>query len=208
MANEIDHDRRRFLGMAVMTIAAAHFGTFGSAEAPPRESRELAALGRANEWLNSPRLTPAALNGKVVLVDFWTYTCINWLRTLPYIRAWASKYKDHGLVVIGVHTPEFEFEKNVDNVRRAVSQMRISYPIVIDNDYAIWRAFKQPVLAGPLLRRCARTCSPAPFRRRRVQTSEKTIQRLLKEAGASGVHAMVWFRLTAAASRRRPTGTT
>ena len=141
MAEEIDHDRRRFLGRAAMTMAAAQLGMFGTTQANNREPRELAAIGRATEWLNSPRLTPSSLAGKVVLVDFCTYTCINWLRTLPYVRAWAQKYRQ-GLVVIGVHTPEFAFEQNVDNVRRAVQQMRIDYPIVIDNDYAIWRAFK------------------------------------------------------------------
>src|ERR1700742_1141638 len=102
---------------------------------------ELASLERANEWLNSPPLTPQALRGKVVLVDFWTYTCINWRRTLPYIRAWAEKYKDQGLVVIGVHAPEFSFEKNVSNVRWAVKDMKVDHPVAIDNNYAIWRAF-------------------------------------------------------------------
>ena len=82
----------------------------------------LASLERANAWLNSPPLTPEALRGKVVLVDFWTYTCINWRRTLPYVRAWAEKYRNQGLVVIGVHAPEFAFEKNVDNVRRAAKE--------------------------------------------------------------------------------------
>ena len=95
---------------------------------------ELASLERANEWLNSPPLTAAALRGKVVLVDFWTYTCINWLRTLPYVRAWAEKYKDQGLVVIGVHAPEFRFEKNIDNVRRAVKELRVDYPVAVDSD--------------------------------------------------------------------------
>src|SRR5262245_8505434 len=92
---------------------------------------ELASLERANEWLNSPPLTPAALRGKVVLVDFWTYTCINWRRTLPYVRAWAEKYKDHGLVVIGVHAPEFEFEKSISNVRWAVKDVKIDYPVAV-----------------------------------------------------------------------------
>ena len=103
---------------------------------------ELASLERANEWLNSPPLTAEGLRGKVVLVDFWTYTCINWLRTLPYVRAWAEKYKDQGLVVVGVHAPEFAFEKDFTNVRRAVKDMRIDYPIAVDNDHVIWRAFK------------------------------------------------------------------
>ena len=86
-------------------------------------------VASATEWLNSQPLTAADLRGKVILIDFWTYSCINWRRTLPYVRAWADKYKDHGLVVIGVHTPEFEFEKNVDNVRRAAKEMKIDYPI-------------------------------------------------------------------------------
>ena len=89
---------------------------------------ELTALERANEWLNSPPLTASALRGKVVLVDFWTYTCINWLRTLPYARAWHEKYRNQGLVVIGVHAPEFSFEKNLNNVRWAVKDMRVDYP--------------------------------------------------------------------------------
>jgi thiol-disulfide isomerase/thioredoxin len=102
---------------------------------------DLPSFDGATEWLNSEPLTPAGLRGNVVLVDFWTYTCINWLRSLPYIRAWAEKYRDHGLVTIGVHTPEFEFEHNIANVRRAVAAMRVDYPVVVDNDYAIWSAF-------------------------------------------------------------------
>jgi thiol-disulfide isomerase/thioredoxin len=81
------------------------------------------------------------LRGKVVLIDFWTYTCINWLRTAPYVCAWADKYKDQGLVVIGVHAPEFPFEKSIDNVRRAVKGMQINYPVAVDNEHRIWRAF-------------------------------------------------------------------
>src|SRR5215510_6612141 len=110
MAERINHHRRRFLGRTAMTLAAAQLGLFQKAEGA--EPRELAALGRATDWINSPRLTASALAGKVVLVDFWTYTCINWLRTLPYVRAWSQKY-GQGLVVIGVHTPEFPFEHNV-----------------------------------------------------------------------------------------------
>src|SRR3989475_7334380 len=100
---------------------------------------ELPSLGGATAWLNSPPLSAADLRRKVVLIDFCTYTCINWLRTLPYVRAWAAKYRDQGLVVIGVHTPEFTFEQDITNVRRAVKDMRVDYPIAIDNDYAIWR---------------------------------------------------------------------
>jgi thiol-disulfide isomerase/thioredoxin len=95
----------------------------------------------ATGWLNSEPLTAEGLRGKVVLVDFWTYTCINWLRTLAYVRAWAEKYEEHGLVVVGVHTPEFPFERDVDNVRQAAKDMRVEYPIALDPDYAVWRAF-------------------------------------------------------------------
>jgi thiol-disulfide isomerase/thioredoxin len=102
---------------------------------------ELASLDGATGWLNSEPLSPADLKGKVVLVDFWTYTCINWLRTLSYIRAWSEKYEEHGLVVIGVHTPEFPFEEDVDNVREAVKEMMVEYPVALDSDYGIWRAF-------------------------------------------------------------------
>ena len=102
---------------------------------------ELASLDGATGWLNSQPLSTESLRGKVVLVDFWTYTCINWLRTLSYIRAWAETYEQHGLVVIGVHTPEFPFEEDVDNVREAVKEMAVEYPVALDSDYGIWRAF-------------------------------------------------------------------
>jgi len=95
----------------------------------------------ATTWLNSPPLTPAGLRGKVVLAQFWTYTCINWRRTHPYVRAWARHYKDGGLVVIGVHTPEFAFEHDLDNVKRQAPAMQVDWPIAVDNDYEVWRAF-------------------------------------------------------------------
>ena len=124
-----------------MTMGAAPLGTPAEADAAARVPRELAALARAVEWINTPRLTAADLLGKVGVVDFCTYTCINWLRTLPYVRAWAQKYT-RGLVIVGVHPPEFAFERNIANVRRAMQQLKVEYPVVIDNDYAIWRAFK------------------------------------------------------------------
>ena len=100
------------------------------------------SLDGAQEWLNSAPLTMEGLKGKVVLVDFWTYSCINCLRSIPYVRAWAEKYRDHGLVVIGVHAPEFAFERNVDNVKNAITTLKIGYPVAIDNEYKIWRAFE------------------------------------------------------------------
>src|SRR3974377_821523 len=99
---------------------------------------ELPSFGGATRWLNSPPPTRTGLRGTVVLVSFWTYTCINWLRQLPYLRAWAGKYSSQGLVVVGVHTPEFSFEHNADNVRQATADMRIAYPVATDNNYAVW----------------------------------------------------------------------
>ena len=124
-----------------LSFATHPAGAVSSLETPTQNEVVLRSLSGATAWLNSPPLTLADLRDKVVLVDFWTYTCINWLRTLPYVRAWAEKYKDQGLIVIGVHTPEFPFEKDVDNVRRAIKDMTVDYPVAIDNDYAIWNAF-------------------------------------------------------------------
>jgi thiol-disulfide isomerase/thioredoxin len=172
-----------------MTIAAARFGLSGTVEANQRAPRELAAIGGAAEWLNSPRLAPSSLAGKVVLVDFWTYTCINWLRTLPYIRAWAQKYRER-LVVIGVHTPEFAFEHNLDNVRRAVRHMGIEYPVVIDNDYAIWRAFKNQYWPALYFIDARGRVREHHFGEGEYGRSEKIIQRLLVEAGGVGEGAV------------------
>jgi cytochrome c biogenesis protein CcdA/thiol-disulfide isomerase/thioredoxin len=102
---------------------------------------DMPSLAGATEWFNSPPLTTQSLRGKVVLVDFWTYSCINCIRTLPYVRGWADKYKDHGLVVIGVHAPEFAFEKNPANVKKAIADLHVDYPVALDNNYAIWKGF-------------------------------------------------------------------
>ena len=102
----------------------------------------LSALDGASVWLNSEPLTADGLRGSVGLVDFWTYSCVNWLRTLPYVRAWQERYRDRGLVVVGVHAPEFGFEHDLDNVRRAATELGVGYPVVIDNDFTIWRSFE------------------------------------------------------------------
>jgi len=141
----------------------------------------------ATAWLNSPALSTAGLRGKVVLVDFGTYTCINWLRTLPHIRAWAEKYKDQGLVVIGVHTPEFEFEKNMANVRRAVKDLGLAYPIAVDNDYAVWRAFANNAWPALYLIDAQGRVRYSHLGEGEYERSEKMIQQLLAEAGAAGV---------------------
>jgi thiol-disulfide isomerase/thioredoxin len=148
---------------------------------------ELASLERANEWLNSPPLTPSALRGKVVLIDFWTYTCINWRRTLPYVRAWAEKYKDQGLVVIGVHAPEFAFEKNTNHVRWAVKDMGIDYPIAVDNDYVIWRAFENQYWPALYFIDAQGRVRHHHFGEGSYEQSEMIIQRLLNEAGVGGI---------------------
>src|SRR4029450_8477682 len=148
---------------------------------------EFPSLSGATGWLNSPPLTATGLRGKVVLVDFWTYTCINWMRTLPYVRAWADKYRDRGLVVIGVHSPEFSFEKNVDNVRWAVKEMRVDYPVAVDSDHVIWRAFRNQYWPALYFVDAQGRVRHQHFGEGSYEQSEMVIQALLREAGASGV---------------------
>jgi thiol-disulfide isomerase/thioredoxin len=148
---------------------------------------ELASLERANEWLNSPPLTPAELKGKVVLIDFWTYTCTNWLRTLPYVRAWAAKYRDQGLVVIGVHSPEFAFEKELNNVRWAVKALQVDFPVAVDSEHVIWRAFRNNYWPALYFIDAQGRMRHHHFGEGSYEQSEMVIQRLLLEAGASGI---------------------
>jgi thiol-disulfide isomerase/thioredoxin len=159
----------------------------GSTDAPIASQSELASLARADEWLNTPPLTAEALRGKVVLVDFWTYTCINWLRTLPYVRAWADKYRDQGLVVIGVHAPEFAFEKDLNNVRRAVKDLGVGYPVAVDSDHVIWRAFKNQYWPALYFIDAQGRVRHHHFGEGSYEQSEMIIQELLAEAGAGGV---------------------
>jgi len=140
----------------------------------------------ATGWLNSPPLTTAELRGRVVLVNFWTYTCINWLRTLPYVRAWADRYTDHGLVVIGVHTPEFDFEHDLDNVRRAVKDLGVDYPVVTDNDYAIWTAFDNHYWPASYFVDAQGQIRHHRFGEGDYEMSEMILQQLLTEAGSGG----------------------
>ena len=138
-------------------------------------------------WLNSPPLAAADVAGKVVLVDFWTYTCINWLRTLSYVRAWDEKYHDRGLVTVGVHTPEFPFEQDVDNVREAVRDMRIEYPVAIDSDYGLWRAFSNHYWPAVYIADAHGRIRHHQFGEGRYEECERVIQRLLREARVEGV---------------------
>jgi thiol-disulfide isomerase/thioredoxin len=152
----------------------------------PVEGR-LPSLDGATAWLNSPPLTATGLRGQVVLIDFWTYTCINWLRTLPYVRAWAERYREQGLAVVGVHTPEFAFEKNLDNVRQAAQDMNVSYPIAVDSDYAIWRAFANRYWPALYFVDARGRIRHHHFGEGDYEPSELIIQQLLREAGADDV---------------------
>ncbi len=148
---------------------------------------ELTSFEHATEWLNTPPLTPDALRGKVVIVDFWTYTCINWLRTLPYIRAWHEKYSKHGLVVIGVHSPEFAFEKDLNNVRQAVKAIRVDYPVAVDSDHAIWRAFRNQYWPALYFIDANGRIRHRQFGEGAYEQSEMIIRQLLAESGATAI---------------------
>jgi thiol-disulfide isomerase/thioredoxin len=206
MSDQINQDPRRFTTPAselgALPAADAQSGASAPADSSmiedqgavwhttptafqlPSEGR-LPSLGGATAWLNSPPLTAEGLRGHVVLIDFWTYTCVNWLRTLPYIRAWAEKYKDQGLVAIGVHTPEFAFEHDLDNVRRAAKDMQVEYPIAIDNDYAVWDALSNHYWPALYIVDATGHIRHHVFGEGDYERSERVIQQLLAEAGAS-----------------------
>ena len=152
----------------------------------PVEGR-IATFDGAVAWLNSEPLTPESLRGKVVAVDFWTFTCVNWLRTLPYVRAWAQKYRDQGLVVIGVHTPEFPFEQDIDNVQRNANAMRVEYPIAVDSNYGVWRAFDNNYWPALYLVDAQGRIRAHHYGEGAYDMSEMVIQQLLADAGASGL---------------------
>jgi thiol-disulfide isomerase/thioredoxin len=190
MLESINEERRRFITSAAGALGAARLGVIGAAVQQmacaalvERDEGVLPSLGGATQWLNSPPLTPAGLRGKVVLVDFWTYTCVNWLRTLPYVRAWAEKYRDQGLVVIGAHTPEFPFEKDIDNVRWAAKEMDVSYPIAVDSDYGVWRAFDNNYWPAVYVADANGRIRYHHFGEGSYDETEKVIQRLLSESG-------------------------
>ncbi len=151
--------------------------------APAHTEGELPSLGGATAWLNSPPLTPAALRGKVVLVEVWTYTCINWLRTMPFVRAWADRYRDQGLLVIGVHSPEFPFEHDLDNVRRAAKALRVNYPIAVDSDFAVWRALGNQYWPAIYVVDAKGRIRHHQFGEGGYEETERVLQQLLEEAG-------------------------
>jgi thiol-disulfide isomerase/thioredoxin len=152
----------------------------------PVEGR-LASFDGATGWLNSDRLTPGDLRGRVVLVDFWTYTCVNWLRTLPYLRAWAPKYQDDSLTVVGVHTPEFGFEQNIDNVMAQSRTLGVEYPVALDSNYAVWSAFANRFWPAVYIADEEGRIRFHHFGEGEYPMKEMVIQQLLRDAGADGV---------------------
>jgi thiol-disulfide isomerase/thioredoxin len=150
------------------------------------ERLHMPPLGGATEWVNSPPLAAAGLRGHVVLINFWTYTCINWLRSLAYLRAWAENYKNQGLLVIGVHTPEFDFEHDPGNVRRAVKAMGIEYPVAVDSDYAIWNAFGNRYWPASYFADAQGQIRHHRFGEGEYEWSEMVLRQLLTEAGSGG----------------------
>ena len=158
----------------------------GERLALPIEGR-LASFAGATRWLNSEPLTPEGLRGRVVLVDFWTYTCVNWLRTLPYVRAWAAKYAVAGLTVVGVHTPEFGFERDVDNVIAQSRNHAVEYPVAVDNDYAVWRAFSNRFWPALYIADAGGHLRYHHFGEGEYAMAEMVIQQLLLETGAQDI---------------------
>lgn len=173
-------------GGAMMAAGAAMRMSGPSNKAPALPDEGIApSLGGATQWLNSKPLSGQDLRGKVVLVDFWTYSCINCLRTLPYVKAWAEKYRDQGLIVVGVHAPEFAFERDIGNVSKAMKDLGINYPVAVDNQYAIWRAFKNQYWPAHYFIDATGRIRHHHFGEGGYAESERVIQQLLQEAGSS-----------------------
>jgi thiol-disulfide isomerase/thioredoxin len=181
---ELQRYTKALLWLAGMSLFAV---SVACAKEAKMVNERAASFAGAVEWLNSKPLTLAELHGKVVLVDFWTYTCVNWRRTLPYVRAWAQKYKQDGLVVIGVHTPEFSFERDLANVERATKEMDVAYPVAVDSNFAIWRAFGNEYWPALYLIDAKGNVRAEHFGEGDYQKTERTIQELLAEAGARDV---------------------
>jgi thiol-disulfide isomerase/thioredoxin len=175
------------VGLAIATVfvlaVAAAFELHGGA----RRS-EIPSLGGATQWLNSPPLTPEALRGKVVIVDFWTFTCINWMRTFPYLRAWSAKYGSDKLVIVGAHTPEFSIERDIDNVRSEARRLGVEYPIAVDTDYGVWNAFSNSYWPALFLFDAQGQLRHRHFGEGGYEETEKILQQLLEEAGAKVDH--------------------
>jgi thiol-disulfide isomerase/thioredoxin len=185
MAKQFTYLRTMFLTASTLLFAVIFVAT---AQVHKGSSKKMEpSLSGATGWLNTQPLTLANLRGKVVLIDFWTYTCINWRRTLPYIREWASKYKDQGLVVIGVHTPEFPFEKRLENISRSVKEMNIGYPVAVDSNFEIWNSFQNEYWPALYLIDAKGRIRYQKFGEGDYHESELQIQQLLKEVSGKNV---------------------
>jgi cytochrome c biogenesis protein CcdA/thiol-disulfide isomerase/thioredoxin len=171
-------------GNAAMSSGAMMSSAHGAAGALPVEA-PMPKLDGATQWLNSDPITREGLNGKVVVIDFWTYSCLNCIRALPYVEAWYEKYRDRGLVVVGVHAPEFAFEKDVKNVQRAIRDFGLKYPVAVDNDYALWRAFKNEYWPAHYFVDAKGNIRHTHFGEGDYDASERVIQQLLAEAGSA-----------------------
>ena len=182
---------RLVVAIGVTALAIACGVQLASAGSSPwgdtAEQTEMPPLDGATAWLQTPPLTTASLRGKVVLVDFWTYSCINCLRTLPYIRAWAQKYRAQGLVVLGIHTPEFDFEKSPANVLRAVHDLQIDYPVAVDSNQTLWRAFGARAWPTLMFVDAQGRIRQQQLGEGRYDKAERMIQQLLREAGRTNV---------------------
>jgi cytochrome c biogenesis protein CcdA/thiol-disulfide isomerase/thioredoxin len=210
LIDKIKPDAAPQSGSMTRTAANSAMGTSNlmmraakSSESLPIEG-EMPSFSGATAWLNSEPLTPEGLRGKVVLVDFWTYSCINCLRALPFVKGWYEKYKDHGLVVIGVHAPEFAFEKNLGNVRRAVGDLGITYPVALDNNYAIWQGFNNEYWPAHYFIDATGQIRGHHFGEGNYGESEQTLRQLLTQAGftnlpAAGIAAAAAVGVQAAA---------
>ena len=185
--------------------AAAIAGGFAAVASGLRDEGPMPDLDGAVAWLNSAPLSSKALRGKVVLVNFWTYSCINSLRELPYMKAWAAKYKDAGLVVIGVHAPEFGFEKEPHNVKKAVSELNVAYPVPIDSNHSIWRAFRNEYWPADYFIDAKGRIRYRHFGEGEYEKSERVIQMLLKENGAAAIDESL-VRITADGAEAPPSG--
>jgi thiol-disulfide isomerase/thioredoxin len=176
--------KHHYMTLTLLLIAA--IGAIGAVIKPP-VYKDIPSFSGATAWLNTRPLTAADLKGKVVLVEFWTFTCINWRRTLPYVRAWEKRYKDKGLIVIGVSTPEFSFEHDINNVQRATTEMDMTFPVAIDNDYGVWRAFDNEYWPAMYFIDVKGHIRHHQFGEGDYEESEKVIQQLLTEAGAKDI---------------------
>src|SRR5215468_10779311 len=179
------------IGMAVIMVLHSEKPVALTANTAVTDEGAMPELGGAVAWLNSPPLSRESLRGKVVLVNFWTYSCINSLRELPYVKSWASKYKDAGLVVIGVHAPEFGFEKERVNVEKAVRELDVTFPVPIDSDHAIWRAFSNEYWPADYFIDGKGRIRHHHFGEGEYDKSERVIQQLLSENGVTGLDAKV-----------------